>query len=169
MNAPRGNGDLSKPWWLRKTETNCRTLLLPNIDTFDLFQSLNSALNLFGLGRFRSEPLNERFHSRYILFLPRCLRDAFFEDLNFTFFVKIVVPVINVQISGFEFHTEVDHSIEKESVVAHDDDAAFIPAKEALEPLDRLQVQVICGLVQEKQIRASEEQTRKKRSHLPVF
>ncbi len=52
--------------------------------------------------------------------------------------------------------------------MAHHDDGALVAAQEALQPLHRLQIQVVGGLVQQQDFRVADQQLRQGDAHLPA-
>src|SRR4051794_16153045 len=78
-----------------------------------------------------------------------------------------VVPVVRNEAAAKEFDDAGGNAIEKVAVVRHDEAGARIRAQEILQPLDRLGIEVIGGLIENEEIGLRDE--RAAESHAALF
>ena len=62
----------------------------------------------------------------------------------------------------------VDEVLHERAVVADEDDRALVGAQEALEPRDRLEVEVVGRLVEQQHVGLAQQQLREREAHLPA-
>ncbi len=79
-----------------------------------------------------------------------------------------VVALVEVDLAVVDLGHAVDHGVHEGAVVADHDDGALVAAQEALEPLDRLQIEVVGGLVEQQHLGVADEQLRERDAHLPA-
>ena len=81
------------------------------------------------------------------------------------------VPAVGHRVVGHaavqDLGDVVDRNVEEVAVVRHHDDRARVGGEELLEPVARLEVEVIGGLVERQDVGAAEEQLRERDAHLP--
>ncbi len=68
-----------------------------------------------------------------------------------------IVAAIGIESAVVEFHDDVTHAVQEETVVGNHEQRLVASLQEALEPLYHLQVQVVGGLVKYEQIGLSDE------------
>ena len=137
----------------------------------DFFHALNlfdAALRLLGLGGLGLEAVNKALQvgDFFLLALKRCLLQHQLLGVQlFKFAVVAAVarqpPLVNVQ-------GDAGGGIQKFAVVADDDQGACIALEPGFQPDQRVQVQVVGGLVQQQQVRRAHQGPRQLQAHLPA-
>jgi len=138
-----------------------------HLDRNDLLEHLDAALYLRGFGRLVAEPVDEHLHARdfFVLLLLRlpqplehrvALRDVF----------AVVADVVR-QLAQIEIRDARDDLVEEVAVVGDENHREGIRAEIFLEPVARLEVEMVRRLVEQQQIRASEQQLGERDAHLP--
>ena len=81
--------------------------------------------------------------------------------------IGVVADVLGEE-AVVEFGHAVHHGVDEVAIVADQDDGSGVLAQEALEPLDRCQVEVVGRLVEEEQVRVGEQQATERHAHHPA-
>ena len=143
-------------------------ILLVHLDAVDLLQLLDARLHLIRLGGFVAELLDELFglldHPLLVL-VGRQLLSAPFGPQHDVFRVGDLVVV---DLAQRELHGAVGHVVQKGPVVRDHQHGAVIVLQVLLEPLDRLDVEVVGGLVEQEDRRPPEQQLRQLDTHAPA-
>ena len=115
---------------------------------------------LYGFGSFVSETLDEIFgllyHLLLVLVSAHLLLMAFFAQLH----EPAVVDIIIVYAPERDLNSPVADIIDERTVVADHKHRTLTRFEEVFEPLNRLDVQVVRRLVQQQQIRMTQEDFR---------
>ena len=82
--------------------------------------------------------------------------------------VRGIVALVQLEAARIDFSDAIDHVVHKGAVVAHDDHRAVVAAQKAFEPLHALKVEVIGGLVEQKQVGFANKQLGERDAHLPA-
>src|SRR5439155_218225 len=142
--------------------------LAPDLHALDALEHLDAALHLSGLGRLVAEALDEPLDLRDALGLVPRLR---LEELPARRALDEVVVVV-ARIDGDPRRAELGdrghHTVQEVPVVRDEHDRAVVVGEEALEPLERLDVEVVGRLVEQQERRAQEQQARERRAHAPA-
>jgi hypothetical protein len=72
------------------------------------------------------------------------------------------------QLAAIQLHDPPHHPVQEVTIVGDDDERPLPPVEEPLQPADRLEVQVVRGLVQEEQVGRREEKAREGDAHPPA-
>ena len=136
-------------------------------DALDPLEQLDAALRLARLGRLVAEALDEALDlgdaPGLVLGLRRAQRAARLPLDE----VVVVVARVHRDAVGPELHDRRHHPIEEVAVVRDDDHGAVVRRQVALEPGERLEVEVVRRLVEQEERRAQEEQPRERGAHAP--
>ena len=130
----------------------------PDLDALELVQHLDAALHLARLGRLVAEALHETLDLGHALGLARLALD------------EEMIIVAHVEGDGAVRHLRDggDHTVEEIPVVGDDDHAALVRREKSLQPLQRLDVEVVGRLVEEEEIGGEEEESGQGRPHAPA-
>jgi hypothetical protein len=139
-----------------------------DFDRDDFLEHLDAALDLRGFRRLVPEAIDEHLHPRDLfvllaLGLPQRLDLGFVRD-------QVVAVVADVVGEGAKRQVgdSRDDRVEKEAIVRHEDDGVRILVQVGLEPVSRLEIQVVRGLVEEQQAGTPEQEPGQGDAHLPA-
>ena len=144
-----------------------RLLLDRDLDALDLFQLLNAALYLLGLGGLVAKAADESFQMLDMLALVLVGRGQLRSALLFLRQILLVVAVVNVQRLVPYLDGLVDGHVEKVAVVGDEDVAIGIVVEVPLQPIAGFEVEVVGGLVQQQQAGFLQQQLGQRDAHLP--
>ncbi len=151
---------------LRKPEVHHR-LFVRNLDPFDPLQFLDPALHLLGLGRLVAKALDKRLQVLNLLPLVairrRQLRPSLFACLQ----ILRIISGIDMQPLVPQLHRAIHRHIQKIPVMRDQHIAKRIAAQILLQPVARLQVQMVRRLVQQQQVGPRQQQLGQRNPHLP--
>ena len=139
-----------------------------HLDLDHLLEHLDTALDLCGLGRLIAEPVDEHLDASHFLVLLAFGLAQTLEHRVALLDVFAVVTDVVCERAQVEIRNTRDHGIQKIPIVRNENYGVRIPAEIFLEPVARLQVEVIGWLVEEQQIRPAEEQLGQRNPHLPT-
>ena len=135
---------------------------------FQALQRLEAALRLAGLGRLGLEAADEVFHVRALrlllvvglLLLGQTLDAGALEG-------GITAPVLG-ELLLFDVDDLLDHRIEEVAVVGNQQQGARVAFQPAFQPEDRIEVQVVGGLVEQQQVGRAHQRLRQVEAHAPA-
>src|SRR5262245_4629962 len=138
-----------------------------NFDWNDLLEQLDAALYLRGLRRLVPEPIDEHLHARdlFVLLLLR-LSQPIQHRIALRDVLAVIADVIR-QLPEVEIRDARDDGIEKIAVVRDEDDRIRIRAEIFLEPVARLEIEMVGRFVQQEQIWTPKQQLGERDAHLP--
>ena len=141
---------------------------LGNLDALDLLQLAHAVLHLLCLRGLVAETLDEGLHMldlRVLLLLRR-------HELLIAYiaFAQVIAVVAGIErdLLHCQLRHAVHHVVHELAVVADHDDRAGVAAQETLQPFHAFQVQVVRGLVQQKDLGVADQQLRQRDAHLPA-
>ena len=134
----------------------------------DLFELLQAILRLLRLGCLVAELLDERLKVGDFLVLLLLLDAQKLKALGASAQIRGIIALVQVDLAVVNFGNAIDHVVHELTVVADDDNGAVVAAKEALQPFDAFKVEVVGGLVQQKQIGVTHQELRQGKAHLPT-
>ncbi len=138
-----------------------------DLDRDDLLEHLDPALDLRGLRRLVAEPVDERVHPLELVVLVALhLAQALHARLAFLQVRGVVADVIG-QLPQREIGDARHDRVEEEAVVRDEDDGVRVIGEVFLEPVARVEIEVVRGFVEQEQTRAAEQQLRERDAHLP--
>ena len=138
-----------------------------DLDPIHLVEHLDPALDLARLRRLIAEAVDEALDLGHALGLVACARlEQRLPGLALDEEV-IVVARVDVHTAPRQVRDGRDHAVEEVAVVGDEHHAALVRGEEALEPAERLEIQVVGRLVEQQEIGAEQEQARQRRSHAP--
>ena len=139
-----------------------------HFDRNDLLELLDPALHLRRLGRLIAEPIDEHLDARNLLvLLALCLAERLEARLVLHEIVAVVADVVGERAQR-EIRNPGDDGVEKEPVVADEDDRMRIRVQVFLQPVARLEIEMVRRLVEQQQVRLAEQQLRERDAHLPA-
>ena len=137
-------------WGWREAQIQAAGVLQIDFESLQFLELLDSALHLHGFGGFVAEALDElfRFLNHLLLVHVRAhlLLVPLFAQLN----EPAVIDVIIVYASKCYLNGSAAHIVNERTVVADHQYCARTAFQEVLEPLNRLDVQMVCRLVEQK-------------------
>ncbi len=139
-----------------------------HLDRHHLLQQLDPALHLRRLRRLVAEPVDEHFDARHFLILLALHRPQPVEHRVALFDVFAVVADVVGQLAQVEIGDAGDDGVEEVAVVRHENHGVGIRAQVLLEPVARIEIQVVRRFVEEQEIRAAEQQLGQGDPHLPA-
>ena len=150
----------------RKLEVN----LLPlgrHLEALDFVEHLDAALDLRRLGRLIPEAIDEFFDALNVFVLAPF---RFAQALEIGFALLEILRVVGVVLGDLaqrQVGDVRDDGIEEVAVVRDHDDGSWIRYQIFLEPVTRLEIEMIGRLVEQQQIGLAEQQLRECEPHLP--
>ena len=88
--------------------------------------------------------------------------------LNSQLLKRIIISFIVVELFLVEVHDLITSDIQKLSGMGHDHDCALTVGNVVLEPHDGVEVEMVCGLVKEKNVGLDEKGSGQGHSHTPT-
>jgi hypothetical protein len=79
-----------------------------------------------------------------------------------TFEVAGVATVMKIGASTIKFEYSVCHAIKNVTIVRHEYETAAVTIESIFEPCNRIDVEMVCGFVKDKEVAGSDEGTRKR-------
>ncbi len=152
----------------REFQVNGRRVFVVNLNTLNLVKRLYTALHLHSLSGLIAETLNKLlrignglllvFESAHLLF------PAFFAQFHKLGVRHLVV----VDVSARNFNGSVGNTVEEGTVVRNQQHRASVLFQEVLEPLNRLNVEVVGRLVEQKHIGLTQQDFSQLDTHTPT-
>ena len=144
-----------------------RPLFLRQFDPLHLFQFLDPALYLLGLGGLVPKAVDKHFELLDTLALIPISRIQLVAALRLLGDVFVIIARIEVNPLVPNFHDLFDRHIQKIAVVRDEYEGIGIIFQVVLQPVARLQVEMIGWLVQQQQVRLLQQKLRQGNPHLP--
>ena len=141
---------------------------LVNLDGHNLFQLLDAALHLYGLGGLVAEALNEVLDVGNFLLLVLVGADLLLAAFGAQLDKGVVGHAVVRGAAAGNFQRAVGHVVQEGAVVAHQNHGARAAGQELLEPLDALDVEVVGGLVKQQHVGALQQQLGQLDTHAPA-
>ncbi len=137
------------------------------LNEVDFLELLFSALHLSRVGSPRLEALDKGLLFGEHGLLPRKLRIGLFVHKVALLLVEVVVAGKARKLAAIEFHNVGNEAIEEGAIVACDHERTREIPKESFKPNDRLDIEVVGGLVEKQEVGFHEENAREGYAHLP--
>ena len=139
-----------------------------NVDALDLLEHLDAALHLRGLGRLVAKAIDEFLDARDLFILPLLrLAQAFEPRVALDQVVRIIAVIVGERAQR-EIRDARDDRVEEVAVVRDEDDRVRIGGEIGLEPVARIEIEMVGRLVEEQQIGLPEQQLGEREPHLPA-
>ncbi len=135
---------------------------------FDLLDLLHALLGLGGLGGLVAELVDEDLHVGDLALLGGALGAHLLEVVLALLEVARVVAGVGGDAAVLDGRHVGDARVHEGAVVGDEQHDAVVIHKEALEPLDALEVEVVRGLVEHEQVRSAQQQLGERDAHLPA-
>jgi hypothetical protein len=142
--------------------------LLRRGDLLDLLDLLHARLHLRGVARPGLEARDERLLLGEHRLLARILRLLLALGERALALVEVVVPGIGDQVAAVDLEDLADHAVQELAVVRGHHQRALERAQPVLEPQDRLEVEVVGGLIEQQRVRLHDQDPREPDAHLPA-
>ena len=136
----------------RKLQVHSRIVHLVNLDRHDFLQLLHFLLHLHSLRGLIAETVDELLHIGYLLLLVFVGSELLFATFLAQYDIFVVLHLVVDNLSARYLQCPVRHIINKCAVVTHQHNGIGTCGQELLQPLDRLNVQMVGGLVQQQHI-----------------
>ena len=137
-------------------------------ELFHALQRLDAALRLFGLGGLGFEAVDEFLQMRDFFLLARISRLLQQYLLGALLFKRAVIAPVANKLGLLDVDGDLGDGVEKFPIVADDEQSARIAFEPALQPHQRIQIQVVGGLVQQQQIARAHQGARQLQAHAPA-
>ena len=137
-------------------------------DALHALERLQAALRLARLRRLRAEALDEGLHVRDLALLLLVQRALLRELRGARLLERAVVAAIDRRLLVLDVDDAVDDAVEELAIVRDQQQRAGIVAQPALEPDDRVEVEVVGGLVEQQQVRRTHQRLRDVEPHAPA-
>ena len=137
-------------------------------DQLHALQGLDAALRLAGLARLGAEALHEGVHVGDLALLAREGRLLLGQALGALALEGAVVAGVGVGAGLLDVADVGDHRIEEVPVVGDQHQGPGVRLEPGLQPDDRVQVQVVGGLVEQQQVRAAHQGAAQGQAHAPA-
>ena len=128
---------------------------LRRLDLLDLLELLHARLHLRGVARARLEPLDEGLLLGEHRLLARVLRLLLRGGDLALLLVEVVVARVGRELAAVDLDDLGDEAVHELAIVRRHDQRALEVAQEALEPDDRLDVEVVGRLVEQQRVRVA--------------
>ena len=135
------------------------------LDLLDLAQTF---LGLCGLGRLVAELVDEDLHVRDIALLRRALGSHLFQVVLALLEIARVVARVGRHAPVLERGNMIHAGVHEGAVVADDEHGALVARDETAQPLNALEIEVVRGLVEQKQVGMAQEELGERDAHLPA-
>jgi hypothetical protein len=139
-----------------------------DLDRDHLVEHLDPALHLRGLRRLVPEPVDEGLHALdLVVLLALALPQQLHARLTLAQVLAVVAGVIGER-AETDLRDACHDGVEEEPVVRDEDYRVRIVGEILLEPVARVQIEVVRGFVEQQQARTAQEQLRQRDAHLPA-
>src|SRR5581483_12076710 len=166
-NVPELLHDAPAGLWLREAEMN-GLLLRRQLDALNLFELFDAALHLAGLGGLVAETVDKDFQMMNSFLLVFVSSFQLGEPVLLQRFVAGIIACIKVHAPVPELGDFLYCDVQKIPVMRNDDERMRIPVQIIFQPVARLKIQMVCGLVEQQQVRFLEQQLGQGDAHLPA-
>ena len=139
-----------------------------HLDGHDLVEHLDPVLHLGGLGGGVPEPVDEHLDPCDFLVLPPLGVAQPLEALVALHEVLGVVAVVVDERAQVDVGDAIHHGVEEEPVVRHENHRVRVVVQVLLEPVPRVEIEVVGRLVEEEQVGLRQQQLREGDAHLPA-
>ena len=140
-------GEVATARGRRKSQIQTGCVLLVHLESLEFFELLDARLHLHGLGGFVAETLDELFCFLNHLLLVEVGAHLLLVPFASEFEEMAVVDVVVVDAPEGDFDGSRGDIVDERAVVADEDEGTVVGAEEVLQPLDRLDVEVVGRLV----------------------
>ena len=152
----------------RELQVHGRIINLIHLDGHDLLQLLHLLLHLHGLRSLIAETLYKRLHISDFLLLVLVSPQLLFTTLTAQRDILVVLHAVVHYPAARDFQRTVRHIIDKGAVVTHQHHSRCRLRQELLQPLDRLNVEVVRRLVQQQHVGLLQQDFRQLDTHTPA-
>ncbi len=152
---------------LRKREVDGLLILRRHFDFLHPLQFLDAALRLFGLGGLIAEAVDEGLQLAHAVLLVLVGGFQLRAALGLQLEIARVVPRIDLQLLVPDLDDFRDGDVEEVAVVRNQQERVGIGEEVLLQPVPRLEIQVVGGLVEQQQVGLLEQQLGERDAHLP--
>src|SRR4030042_68363 len=158
--------DTPGPRRLRETEAD-PPAPLGRLQALQLPQILAPTLHKCRLGCLVPKSREERIDPLYLLPLPFVGLSLCLDPLLSLLLEPCVVRMINAGLPSRQLENAGHSNVHEVAIVRNEDNRTWIVTKKLLQPIARLDIEVVRGLVQEEHGRAAEQEFGERHAHLP--
>ena len=152
----------------REFQPHARAVHLIDLDAVQLVEHLDAALHLHRLGRLIAETLDEVLGVMDELLLVLIGAHLLFDALLAQFHKLAVAHLVIIDFAQRYLDGAIGHIINKSAVVGYQQQSSVAVLQERLQPLNRLDVQVVGGLIEQQHVGATQQQLRQLDAHAPA-
>ena len=149
------NGVIARAEAGRKLQVHGGIIHLVHLDNLHFLQLAQALLYLHGLGRLITETLYEVAYISHLLLLILIGTELLFAALFSEHHILIVLHTVVDHVSTGNLQRTVGHIIDKGTVVTDQHHCPTPRGQQLFEPLDRLDIKVVGGLVEQQHIRTA--------------
>ena len=149
-------------------QVQCRVVDLIDLDGHNLFQLLHLLLHLYSLGGLIAEALNKLAHLLYFLLLILVGSELLFTTLLTQYDILVVFHLIVNDLTTRNLQRAIGNIIDEGTVVTDQYHSLCRLRQPLLQPLYRLDVQMVGGLVEQQHIRLLQQNLRQLDTHAPT-
>ncbi len=139
-----------------------------DLDRNDLLEHLDPALDLGRFRRLVAKPVDERFHPGYFVVLFLLALAQLLHPRFALAEVRGVVADVVGQRAQADLGDAGHHRVEEEAIVRDEDDCVRVLREVLLEPVARLEIEMVGRLVEQQQPRSAEQELGERDAHLPA-
>src|SRR5438552_1281615 len=152
--------------WLRKRKVD-RLLFFRQLDAIHLFEFLDPALHLLGLGRLITEAIDKYFQLLDSLPLVAIRSFELLTALSLLLFVLVVIAGVEMNAFVPDLHDFADCDVEEVAVVRDQNKRVRIFGEIFFQPVASFEIEMVRRLIQKQQVRLLQQQLGKRDAHLP--
>ena len=152
----------------RELQVHGRVVHLVDLDNLHLFQLAQTLLYLDGLGRLITEALHKVTYVGHLFLLILIGTHLLFAALFSKHHILVVLHAIVNDATTGNLKGAVGHIINKSAVVTHQHHCPTPRGQQLLEPLDRLDVEVVGGLVEQQHVGTAQQNLGQLDTHAPA-
>ena len=152
----------------RELQVETGVVHLVDLDGDYLFELLDAALHLYGLGGLVAETLNEVLDVGDFLLLVFVGSELLLAALGAETHELVVLHLVVRDAAAADFERAVGDVVDEGAVVAHEHHGTGFAAQELFQPADALDVEVVGGFVEQKHVGAAQEELGQLDAHAPA-
>ena len=162
------HGVIARAQARRKLQVHSGIIHLVDLDNLHFLQLAQALLYLHGLGRLIAETLYEIAYIGHLLLLVLIGTQLLFTALLSEHHILIIFHTIVDHVSTGNLQRTVGHIIDKGTVVTDQHHCPTPRSQQLFEPLDRLNIEVVGGLVEQQHIRTAQQNLGQLDTHTPT-
>ena len=162
------NGVIARAQARRKLQVHGGIIHLVHLNNLHLLQLAQALLHLYSLSRLITETLYEVAYISHLLLLILIGTELLFAALFSEHHILVVLHTVVNHTSAGYLQRAIGHVIDKGTVVTHQHHCPTPRSQQLFEPLDRLNIKVVGGLVEQQHIRTAQQYLGQLDTHAPT-